>query len=111
MEILIRLYSIYRPCSVKKLKGMIIKIIEERGHLTEDVLTRAMIELRNTPGPCGISPATIVYGCEFRSLLPIIERRDAEDAKRKEYYDKCANTCHLGQGCFKFSSHCMTSPE
>ena len=36
---------------VKKLKGMVIKIIEERGYLDEDVLTRAMIELRNTPGP------------------------------------------------------------
>ena len=73
---------------VKKLKGMVIKIIEERGHLDEDVLTRAMIELRNTPGPFGVSPATVVYGYELRSLLPVIQRRDAEAAKRKEYYDK-----------------------
>ena len=67
---------------------MVIKIIEERGHLDEDVLTRAMIELRNTPGPFGVSPATVVYGYEQRSLLPIIKRRDVEVAKRKEYYDK-----------------------
>ena len=40
---------------VKKLKRMVIKIIEERGHLDEDVLTRAMIELRNTPGPFRVS--------------------------------------------------------
>ena len=50
---------------VKKLKGMVIKIIEERGHLDEDVLTRAMIELRNTPVPFGVSPATVVYGYEL----------------------------------------------
>ena len=75
---------------VKKLKGMVIKIIEERGHLDEDVLTRAMIELRNTPGPFGVSPATVVYGYELRSLLPVIERRDGEAAKRKEHYDKGA---------------------
>ena len=67
---------------------MVIKIIEERRHLDKDVLTRAMIELRNTPGPFGDSPATVVYGYELRSLLPVIERRDAEAAKRKEYYDK-----------------------
>ena len=73
---------------VKKLKAMVIKIIEERGHLDEDVLTRAMIELRNTPGPFGVSPATVVYGYELRSLLPVIERRDVEAVKRKEYYDK-----------------------
>ena len=70
---------------------MVIKIIEERGHLDEDVLTRAMIELRNTPGPFGVSPAKIVYGYELQSLLPVIERRDAEAAKRKEYYDKGAH--------------------
>ena len=60
---------------------MVIKIIEERGHLDEDVLTRAMIELRNTRGPFRVSPATIVYRYELRSLLPVIERRDAEAAK------------------------------
>ena len=76
---------------VKKLKGMVIKIIEERGHLDEDVLTRAMIELRNTPGPFGVSPATFVDGYEVRSLLPVIDRRDVETAKRKEYYDKSAH--------------------
>ena len=70
---------------------MVIKIIEQRGHLDEDVLTRAMIELRNTPGPFGVSPAKIVYGYELQSLLPVIERRDAEAAKRKEYYDKGAH--------------------
>ena len=68
---------------VKKLKAMVIKIIEERGHLDEDVLTRAMIELRNTPGPFGVSPETVVYGYELRSLLPVIETRDVEAAKRK----------------------------
>ena len=62
---------------------MVIKIIEERGHLDEDVLTRAMIELRNTPGPFGVSPATIVYGYELRPLLPVIERKDAEATKKK----------------------------
>ena len=67
---------------------MVTKIIEERGHLDEDVLTLAMTELRNTPGPFGVSSATIVYGYELRSLLPVIERRDAEATKRKEYYDK-----------------------
>ena len=75
---------------MKKLKGMVIKIIEERRHLDEDVLTRAMIELRNTPGPFGVSPATVVYGYELRSLLPVIERRETEAATRKEYYDKGA---------------------
>ena len=42
-----------------------------------------MIELRNTPGPFGVSPTTIVYGYELRSLLPVIERRGAEAVKRK----------------------------
>ncbi len=51
--------------SVKKLKGMVTKVIEERGHLDEDVLSRAMIELRNTPGSFGLSPETIVYGYEL----------------------------------------------
>ena len=51
-----------------------------------------MIELRNTPGPFGVSPATVVYGYELRSLLPVIERRDVEAANRKEYYDKGART-------------------
>ena len=74
----------------KKLTGMIMKIIEERGHLDEDVLTRAMMELRNTPGPFGVSPATVVYVYKMRSLLPVIERRDVEATKRKEYYAKCA---------------------
>ena len=73
---------------MKKLKGIVYKIIQERGHLDEDVLTRAMIELRNTSAPFGVSPATVVYGYELRSLLPVIERRDVEAAKRKEYYDK-----------------------
>ena len=63
--------------------GMIIKTIEDRGDLDEDVLTPAMIELRNAPGPFGVSPATVVYGYELRSLLPVIERRDVEAAKRK----------------------------
>ena len=61
---------------------MVTKIIEERRHLDEDVLTRAMIELRNTQGPFGVSPATIVYGFELKSLVPVIERRDAEAKKR-----------------------------
>ena len=68
---------------VTKLKGMVIKIIKERGHLDDNVLTRAMIELRNTPGPFGVSPATVVYGYELRSLLPVIERRDVDAAKKK----------------------------
>lgn len=50
-----------------------------------------MIELRNTTGQFEVSPATIVYCYELRSLLPVIERRDAESAKRKEYYDKGAH--------------------
>ena len=76
---------------MKKLKDMVISIIEERGHLNEDALTRAMIELGNTPGPFAVRPATIVYGYELRSLLPVVERRDAEAAKRKECYDKAAH--------------------
>ena len=72
----------------KEVKRYGNKIIEEMGHLDEYVLTRAMIELRNTPGPFGVSPVTTVYGYELRSLLPVIERRDAEAAKRKTYYDK-----------------------
>ena len=50
-----------------------------------------MIELRNTPGQFGVSPATVVYGYELRSLLSVIERKDVEAAKRKEYYDKGAH--------------------
>jgi hypothetical protein len=75
---------------VKKLKGLIIKIIEENGYLDEDVLTRAIIELRNTPGPLGSSPSTIVYGYELRSMLPVIERRNEEATKRRLYYNKGA---------------------
>ena len=55
---------------------MITKILEERGRSDEDILTGAMINLRNTPGPFGVSPDAIAYGCELRSLLPVIERRD-----------------------------------
>lgn len=46
MEIILTLLStIYGLVQngVKKLKGMVLKIIEETGHLDEDVLTRAMI--------------------------------------------------------------------
>ena len=62
---------------------MVIKIFEKRAHLDEDVLTRAITELRYTPGPFGVIPATVVYGYELRSLLPAIERRDVDDAKKR----------------------------
>ena len=67
---------------LKKLKGLEIKITERRGHVDEDELTREMIELRNTPGPFGVSPATVVYGFELRSFLPVSERRSAEATKK-----------------------------
>ena len=63
--------------------------------MDEDVLARAMIELRNTPGPYEVSPATIVYGYDLRSLLPVLEGEDAEAAKRKYYYDKGAHGLKL----------------
>lgn len=70
------------------MKELVIKIIEERGHLDGDLLTQAMIELRNTPAPFEVSVATIVNGYELRSLLPVIKRRNVEATKAKEYYDK-----------------------
>ena len=76
---------------MKKLKGLVVNIIEEYGSLNNEALTKAMIELRNTPGPFGKGPATIVYGHDLRSMIPTIGLRAKQYEKQKNYYNRGAH--------------------
>ena len=71
---------------------MVIKIIEESGYLDEDVLARAMIELRNTPGPFGVSPATIVFFQPWMLLKDIGKYFLQKNLRRRQH------SSHLGGG-------------
>ena len=46
-----------------------------------------MLELRNTPGENGQSPAETVYGFEMRSFIPSLNQYDLLTEKHRQYYD------------------------
>ena len=62
---------------------MAIKIIDERAHLDEDVLTPTVNKLKNTSGASRNDPATMVSDNELRTLLPMIEKRSFGATKKE----------------------------
>ena len=71
--------------SVKKLKNLIAKIVDTEGRLVIASLDKGLLELRNTPGSNGLSPAQMVFGQDLRSVLPSIRSSLLKENKRNYY--------------------------
>ena len=74
-----RLSSAYHPQSngraevtVKAMKRLLRENVDHMGKLNTDAVTRAMLQLRNTPeSDSGLSPAQILLGRTLRDSLPL----------------------------------------
>ena len=67
---------------VKKLKHLITKTSPSGDLYADDEFAEGLIELRNTPGPDGLSPSVLLLGRPLRSLVPV--HRSAFDLKWQE---------------------------
>ena len=75
-----RLSSAYHPQSngraevtVKAMKRLLRNNVDHNGKLNTDAVTRAMLQLRNTPeSDSGLSPAQILLGRTLRDSLPLL---------------------------------------
>ena len=74
-----RLSSAYHPQSngraevtVKKMKRLLSDNVDQSGKLNSDAVTRAILQIRNTPEiDSGLSPAQVLFGRTLRDLLPL----------------------------------------
>ena len=58
--------------TVKTMKRLLCDNVSEGGNLNTDAVTRAMLQLRNTPeGDSGLSPAQVLMGRTLRDTLPL----------------------------------------
>ena len=72
--------SAYHPQSngraevtVKTMKRLLSDNIDQSGKLNTDAITRAMLQIRNTPErDSGLSPAQILFGRTLRDTLPLV---------------------------------------
>ena len=72
--------SAYHPQSngraevtVKSMKRLLSDNIDQSGKLNTDAITRAMLQIRNTPErDSGLSPAQILFGRTLRDTLPLV---------------------------------------
>ena len=83
--------------AVKKLK-FLIKKVTDGGSFNQEAIDRGLLELRNTPGVNGLSPAKIVFGHELRSTIPvlpsILKRSETKETDTK----KVVNTDRYNEG-------------
>ena len=91
--------------AVKSVKALVLKSAPS-GDLNSEKFLQGLLELRNTPGGTGLSPAQVVFGHPLRSLVPArrssfqprwtlaMEARDRQAALEtgsKAYYDQHAH--------------------
>ena len=97
----------HAEAAVKTVKHLVAKTTSN-GSIDDERLYRGLLELRNTPGACGRSPAQVVFGHPIRSWVPAHrnafapewqQRADECDAKvardrlqREQHYNASANT-------------------
>ena len=59
--------------TVKSMKRLLSDNIDQSGKLNTDAITRAMLQIRNTPErDSGLSPAQILFGRTLRDTLPLV---------------------------------------
>ena len=63
----------HAEAGVKSVKRLIMKTTQH-GDLDDDAFARGLLELRNTPGEHGRSPAQILFGHPLRSSVPVHRR-------------------------------------
>ena len=81
-----RLSSAYNPQSngraevtVKTMKHLLSNNVGTDGSLNSDTVTRAMLQLRNTPeGDSGVSPTQILFGRTLRDTLPHLQFQEIQ---------------------------------
>ena len=54
----------------------------------EEVLTKAINKFCTTPRALGQGASEIVYGCDLRSMIPILNSHADEDNENKLYYNR-----------------------
>ena len=67
--------------AVKTFKGLLAKT-SKNGSLDSDAFRKGIIELRNTPQACGLSPAQIVFGHPMRSNVVTHHRAYRQEWKK-----------------------------
>ena len=85
----------HAEAAVKTVKHLVMKVTS-RGDLDTDEFAQGLLELRNTPGADGKSPAEVLFGHQLRSTVPTHHRgfasrwqRAADDCdRRSELNDK-----------------------
>ena len=60
----------HAEAGVKAMKKLIMKTTKN-GNLNSDEFCHGLLEYRNTPSSRGESPASIVFGCNLKSLIPV----------------------------------------
>ena len=68
----------HAEAGVKSVKQLIMKTTQH-GDLDDDAFARGLLELRNTPGEHGRSPAQILFGHPLRSSVPVHRRAFAAE--------------------------------
>jgi hypothetical protein len=58
--------SAFTPKAVKEL----VAKVAPSGDLSSESFLAGLLEFRNTPHECGLSPAQIVFGHQLRSIIP-----------------------------------------
>ena len=69
---------------VKILKHLIMKTTPSGDLYADDEFVQGLLEIRNTPGPDGLSPSVLLFGRPLRSLVPT--HRSAFDQKWQDIH-------------------------
>ena len=59
----------HAEAAVKAVKELVAKVAPS-GDLSSESFLAGLLEFRNTPHECGLSPAQIVFGHQLRSIIP-----------------------------------------
>lgn len=59
----------HAEAAVKAVKELVAKVAPS-GDLSSELFLAGLLEFRNTPHECGLSPAQIVFGHQLRSIIP-----------------------------------------
>ena len=108
-----RLSSAYNPQSngraevtVKAMKRLLRDNIDNMGKLNTDAVTRAMLQLRNTPeSDSGLSPAQILLGRTLRDSLPLMP----PIPRGKTVFDRGSAVSRVWQDVWSAKEHALKS--
>ena len=92
--------------TVKTMKRLLSNNVGTDGRLNSDTVTRAMLQLRNTPeGDSGLSPAQILLGHTLRDTLPLTP----PIPRNTTVFDDCSHVSRVWKDVWLAKDHALKS--